>query len=133
MIAKTSSKSRPLSPHLQVYRPQISSVMSILHRITGIGLTIGLPILVLWLVCLAGGPDSYTKFLELSHTYVGQVLMFGWTWAFFYHFCCGIRHLFWDAGFFIKIKGLYLTGWLALGVSTLLTAALWLKAYGYLP
>lgn len=107
--------------------------MSILHRITGVSLALGLPVFIGWLIVLAGGPDSYVQFANLFQGTIGQIMLFGWSWAFFYHFCCGIRHLLWDAGYFITIKGLYTSGWIALIVSTLLTIVVWLKAYGYLP
>lgn len=128
-----SNKTRPLSPHLQVYKPQISSAMSIFHRITGVGLSLGLPVFVTWLVVLAAGPNLYIKFADLFQTAFGQILLFGWTWAFFYHFCCGIRHLLWDAGYFLDIKGMRISGWTALTVSSLLTAVIWMKTYGYIP
>ena len=128
-----AKKSRPLSPHLQIYRPQISATMSIFHRMTGIALAAALPVFVAWLVVLADSKPSYVRFMELFHNPVGQVLLMGWTWAFFYHLCCGIRHLIWDAGLFLSIKGLYATGYIAFGTSLLLTALVYLKAFGYLP
>ena len=132
MTSQTVLKQRPLSPHLQIYRPQISSGMSIFHRITGIGLTLGLPVLVFLLFVLAAGQDMYEHFIQFCHNPIVQVLLFGWTWAFFYHFCCGIRHLIWDAGYFISKTGLNIGGLIALAVSTVLTIGTWLHVYGYL-
>jgi len=123
--APTAKSARPLSPHLQIYRPQLTSVMSILHRLTGIALALGLPVFVVWLMGLAAGPQTYGMLIDLFKTPVGQILLCGWSWAFFYHFCTGIRHLLWDSGFFLGIKGVYATGWIAFGVSTLVTAAVW--------
>jgi succinate dehydrogenase / fumarate reductase cytochrome b subunit len=130
---KPARPSRPLSPHLQVYKPQLTSGLSIFHRITGIGLAFGLPVLVGWLIVLAGPPDLYEQFISLFQTLIGQILLAAWTFAFFYHFCCGIRHLLWDAGYFLDIKSVYVTGYIVLAVSILATAAIWLKAYGVLP
>lgn len=101
-------------------------MLSIVHRATGVGLAFGLPILVAWLVTIAANDDVYNLFAGWMESPVGQVLLFGWSWAFFYHFCTGIRHLFWDAGFFLDIKNVYRTGWLALAASTLFTAYIWL-------
>ncbi len=129
----TNKTTRPLSPHLQVYKWQLTSVMSILHRATGVGLAFGLPVFVAWLVALAEGRDSYTTFIGWFHNPVGQILLFGWTWAFFYHFWCGIRHLLWDSGLFLTIKGVYTTGWIAVGISTFATAMTWAKILGWMP
>ncbi|MGE3622585.1 MAG: succinate dehydrogenase, cytochrome b556 subunit [Bdellovibrionales bacterium] len=114
---------RPLSPHLGIYRPQLTSVMSILHRATGVGLALGLPVMVAWLMALAAGPSVYDAFVGVFQHPVGQILLFGWSWAFFYHFCTGIRHLLWDAGFMLNLPGVNASGWVALAVSTLVTAA----------
>lgn len=124
---------RPLSPHLQIYKPQLTSGMSIFHRITGVGLAFGLPIFAMWLLTVAGGAEYYKNLMTLFHTWVGQVLLFGWTFCFFYHFCCGIRHLLWDAGYLLGIKAVYSSGRIALGLSVLLTIGIWLKAYGMTP
>lgn len=129
----TSKPARPLSPHLQIYRPQITSALSIFHRMTGVGLAIGLPVFVIWLLILAFRPALYPQIECCIHSPIGQVVLFGWTWAFLYHFCTGLRHLIWDAGLMLDIKGVYRSGRIALGVSTLLTICLWLKIYGIMP
>jgi succinate dehydrogenase / fumarate reductase cytochrome b subunit len=131
--SKPQLAERPLSPHLQIYKPQLTTGMSIMHRMTGIGLTLGLLILVAWLVGLATGPDNYAACMSVIKCPLCQIVLFGLTWAFFYHFCCGVRHLLWDAGFFLNIDGVYSTGRIALGVSTLLTVILWLKILGVTP
>ena len=133
MSTPSSKTARPLSPHLQIYKPQLTSGMSIFHRITGIALAAGLPVFVAWLVVVAGGPKPYQSFMECFHTTIGQIFLFGWTFSFFYHFCCGIRHLCWDAGYFLSIKSVYTTGRIALGVSILLTVYVWLHFYGLVP
>ena len=125
-MPSTAKPLRPLSPHLQVYRPQLTSVMSIVHRATGVGLALGLPVLVAWLAVVASNEQVYDIVAGWFGSPVGLVLLFGWSWAFFYHFCTGIRHLLWDAGFFLDIKNVYRTGWLAFIVSTAVTAYVWL-------
>lgn len=122
-----TKKPRPMSPHLQVYRPQITSGLSIFHRITGIGLAAGLPVFVLWLMALAKNEKAYDQFLTCAHSTVGTACLMGWSWAFAYHMCMGIRHLFWDMGLFLEIKDVYKTGYIALAISTIITIALWCK------
>jgi succinate dehydrogenase / fumarate reductase cytochrome b subunit len=89
---------RPLSPHIQIYRPQITSVLSILHRITGVALTIGTLFLTWWLVAAAYGEDAFANAQGFLGSIVGQVMLWGFTFAVFYHFANGIRHLAWDFG-----------------------------------
>lgn len=114
-------KERPISPHLQVYRPQMTSMLSILHRSTGVFLSLGTPVLVYWLVQLAAGPSAYAEVQEcLSHWFV-TLLLIGWTFALFYHLCNGIRHLFWDMGKGFEIEDLYKSGYVVLACATLLT------------
>ena len=122
---------RPLSPHLQIYKPQLTSVLSITHRVTGVGLSLGLLILVAWLIGLATGPEYYDLCMRVITSPLCQFVLCGLTWAFIYHLCCGIRHMLWDAGFFLTLQGVYSTGRITLAVSTLLTLALWLKILGY--
>ncbi len=123
-------KSRPLSPHLSIYKPQISSVLSILHRMTGCALAFGLLIFVAWLVFLAGGEKPYTMFTDLCHTLVAQIFLVGFTFSFFYHFWNGIRHLIWDAGYALSIKGMNITGWFVVFISIFATVMTWLKIWG---
>ncbi|MEE2745478.1 MAG: succinate dehydrogenase, cytochrome b556 subunit [Pseudomonadota bacterium] len=124
--------SKPLSPHLQVYRPQITSILSITHRITGVILAIGSLALVWWLNAAAYGPDSfYNAQAVLSH-WVGRVFLFGWTVCLFFHLCNGIRHLFWDAGKGFEIEQVSRTGWLVIIATIGLTGLSWLAGYGLL-
>ena len=125
MSFPTAKKARPLSPHLHIYKPQLTSAMSIFHRITGVGLSVGLILFVVWLAALASGPQSYNEFNSYAHSLIGQIFLFGLTWAFCYHFCTGIRHLMWDAGKGLDIQSVYKTGYMALAASTLLTVAIW--------
>ncbi|MBK1673800.1 succinate dehydrogenase, cytochrome b556 subunit [Ectothiorhodospira shaposhnikovii] len=116
---------RPLSPHLQVYRPQMTSVLSILHRITGVILSIASLILVYWLAALAAGPEAFARVESLLHGWIGIAILIPVTLALFYHLCTGIRHLVWDAGIALTIKGVYVTGWIALATTLLLTLIFW--------
>lgn len=121
--------SRPIAPHLRIYRWQITMTMSILHRLTGIWLALGTLALVYWLVALAAGPDAYGAAQALFGSGLGQFLMWTWTFCLFYHLCNGIRHLCWDAGWGFEIRTLYISGygvWAAAGV---LTAAAIVLAY----
>ena len=120
-----SQPSRPLSPHLQVYRWQVSNTLSILHRMTGVALSIGALALVSWLLALAAGQGSFLQLSGLFRNLVGQLLLLGWSFAFFYHLCNGIRHLAWDVdrGFdkhFARKSGLFVVG-----ASALLTLVFW--------
>ena len=126
----TTAKARPLSPHLQVYKPQLTSFMSILHRLTGVGLSFGIVLFVAWLAALANGSESYAGFLTYAHSLIGQVLLFGITAAFFYHLCNGIRHLVWDAGAGLDIKTAYKTGYAVLAIAVFLTACVWAFVLG---
>lgn len=120
---------RPLSPHLQVYRPQWTSVLSISHRATGVALAFGTLLLVYWLVAAASGPEAFALAQELIGSIVGQLLLFGWTFALFYHFCNGIRHLFWDAGYGFELRNAYWSGLAVLAGSAVLTLLFWALGY----
>lgn len=122
--------SRPLSPHLQVYRPQLTSVLSIAHRGTGIFLTLGTLLLVYWLLSIASGPEAYANARAFFGSWFGQLVLFAWTFALFYHLCNGIRHLFWDIGFGFELPTVYASGKAVLIVSAVLTLLAWLLAYG---
>lgn len=119
------AQDRPLSPHLQIYKPQITSAMSIFHRITGVALAVGTLILTYWLFSLASGEDAYIAFQECAQSLIGKIALIGWSWALFYHLCTGVRHLFWDMGKGITNESVALTGWIALASSFILTAAAW--------
>ena len=116
---------RPLSPHLQIYRPQLTSVLSITHRATGVALSVGTVILLYWLQAVARGPEAYAAAQELLGFWMVKVALAGWTWAFFYHLCNGIRHLFWDAGKGFELSTVYASGYTVLGASTVLTLLTW--------
>jgi succinate dehydrogenase / fumarate reductase cytochrome b subunit len=123
---------RPLSPHLQVYKPQITSVLSILHRLTGIGLAVGAVVLVYWLNAAAYGPDAFEYAQGLLATWFGRLLLLGWTWALFYHLCNGIRHMYWDAGRGLELQQVHKTGWFVVVASLGFTLISWVAGYGLL-
>lgn len=122
------ASNRPLSPHLQVYRPQLTSVLSITHRATGVALALGLLLLAYWLLALAGGPESYAVARELLGSWLGKIILFGFSFALFYHLCNGVRHLFWDAGLGLELKSAYASGWAVVAVSAALTVLSWIVA-----
>ncbi|HXH04404.1 MAG TPA: succinate dehydrogenase, cytochrome b556 subunit [Candidatus Competibacteraceae bacterium] len=125
-----STDKRPLSPFMigPYYKPQLTSVLSITHRITGILLSLGSPLLVYWLVGVAGGEESYHDAQRVLGSMLGQLFLFAWTWALFYHLCNGIRHLFWDAGYGFDIPTVYKTGKAVIAASIALTLLTWLLA-----
>jgi succinate dehydrogenase / fumarate reductase cytochrome b subunit len=115
---------RPLSPHLQIYRLQITSVLSILHRITGVALTLGTLLLTWWLVSAAYGPDAFANAQAFVGSWFGQLLLWGFTFALFYHLGNGIRHLAWDFGWGFELTQLRASGIVMLAfafAATLLT------------
>ena len=112
---------RPLSPHLQVYKPQLTSVLSILHRATGTGLAVGTLIVAWWLLAALAGNDAFAMAQQFKHSLVGRLMFFAWIFAFFFHFLNGVRHLFWDAGHGLDIKSAYRSGWLVVAGAIVLT------------
>ena len=119
-------KPRPLSPHLQVYRPQLTSVMSIMHRASGAVLATGSLLVALWLVALAAGAAVFNPVAAAMQHPLGQLVVFGYSLALVYHGLNGIRHLMWDLRVGLEIKQVYQSGYLVLGLTLLVTAALWL-------
>lgn len=123
----TSAK-RPLSPHLQIYRWQITSVLSILHRLTGVFLTLGAAGLVFWLFAAASGGQAFDCVQALLGSWSGKLLILGWTFALFYHLANGVRHLAWDAGLGFDLVSTEATGWLVVIAAFGLTALAWVCA-----
>ena len=122
------ARERPISPHLQVYKPQITSVLSIFHRITGVALTFGLILLVAWIFTLSLGEDYFEYFVMFIKSWFGLLILFGFTFALNYHLCNGIRHLFWDAGYGYEIETVHKSGLAVLVVSFVLTTLIWYLA-----
>jgi succinate dehydrogenase / fumarate reductase cytochrome b subunit len=120
---------RPVSPDLQIYRPQLTSVLSITHRLTGVALSIGSPLLVGWLIAAAAGPSAFSVLHGFLASWVGLLLLSGWTFSLFFHLCNGIRHLFWDAGHGFELQTIYASGWAVLVISIGLTLLAWILSF----
>ena len=120
---------RPLSPDLQIYRPQLTSVLSITHRLTGVALSIGSSLLVCWLLAAAAGPSAYAALQGFLASGLGLLLLLGWTFSLFFHLCNGIRHLCWDAGWGFELKTTYRSGWTVVVASIVLTLIAWIAGY----
>lgn len=120
-----STSARPLSPHLQVYRWQIQMVTSILHRITGVALAVGTLLLAALLISLAAGPQAYAAVRGFCGSWIGMLLLLGWTWSLAFHFVNGIRHLLQDAVLGYTIPQFVRNSWLSVIGSLLLTAVIW--------
>lgn len=126
MTGRVSPKmQRPLSPHLQVYRWQLTMAMSILHRMAGAALAVGTLMVVWWLVAAATGEEAYYHAMEFTESPLGLFMLFGWSAALFYHMCNGVRHLIWDTGRLFEIKNAYRAGYVVLLCAALLTGAVW--------
>ena len=123
-IARTSDGRlvrRPLSPHLQAYKPQITSVLSIMNRMTGIALSVGTLLLVWWFVAAASSDSAYAAVSGFMRSPLGLLFLFGWIASLWYHFCNGIRHLAWDAGIGFELPTVHATGWAVVGATGVLT------------
>jgi succinate dehydrogenase / fumarate reductase cytochrome b subunit len=119
---------RPLSPHLTIYRPQITSVLSIFHRMTGVGLTLGAALVVWWLLAAATGPEYFALVDGLMTSWIGHLVLLGLTWALAYHLLNGIRHLIWDIGMGFELETAEKTGYAVVAGSAVLTVLLWIVA-----
>lgn len=129
MLQRTSEGKlvrRPLSPHLQIYRPQITWVPSIMHRIAGVALAVGTLLLVAWLVGAATSDAAFAAVRGFIGSPIGYILMIGWTLALFFHLCNGIRHLAWDAGYGFELPSVHASGWTVVVAACVLTALAWI-------
>ncbi|MCW8916524.1 MAG: succinate dehydrogenase, cytochrome b556 subunit [Magnetovibrio sp.] len=122
---------RPLSPHLQIYRPQITSILSILHRITGVVLSFAALLLAYWLASAAYGPEAFARAQAFMESGFGRFVLFGFTFSLFYHLCNGIRHIGWDMRFGFELPTLRFTGVIVVLTASALTIITWLMAYGH--
>ena len=118
----------PISPFMfpKYYRFQITSALSILHRLSGIALAVGSVLLALWLVAIAEGGKFFSAMHDFLASPFGRLLLFGWSLAFFYHLASGVRHLLWDTGRGFQLPTVYRSGYLVLALTVLMTAATWL-------
>lgn len=120
---------RPLSPHLQIYRWPLTMATSILHRASGVGLGIGTLLLAWWLVAAAAGPDYFALVQGLLGSWLGRLIMLGFSWALFYHLCNGIRHLAWDLGHGFEKVSARNASVIVMVASAVLTLLAWVLAY----
>lgn len=121
--------SRPLSPHLQIYRPMLTMALSIIHRITGAGLYFGSLLLIWWVFAIAMGPETYAGFQAVAGSIPGRVILFGFSWAVIHHTLGGIRHLVWDTGRGFRLATVEFSARLIVAASLSLTIAVWALAY----
>lgn len=120
---------RPLSPHLQIYKPIVTMVMSILHRVTGAALYFGTILMAFWLVSAAAGPESYEFAMNIFGSFLGQLILFGFTWALVHHMLGGLRHFIWDLGYGFELSA---ANWMARATivgSVSLTVILWIIGF----
>ena len=124
---------RPLSPHLQIYRWPVTMMTSITHRATGVALAAGTVLLAWWLIAVATGPDAYDTFRMVARSPIGLVVIFGFIWSLAFHLLNGIRHLAWDAGFGFKKSTAAATSVLVIVLSVVLAIGVFLVGYGAVP
>ena len=120
---------RPLSPHLQIYRPMLTMMMSIAHRLSGAALAIGFLLLAWWLVAIAVGPEPYATVSHFFGSIAGRMLLFLFSWALIHHMLGGIRHLIWDTGHGLDRTSIEIFAWATIIGSTTLTVLLWVVGY----
>ena len=127
LVARRGSpvSNRPLSPHLQIYAPMLTMMMSILHRLTGVALYFGTALLVWWLLAAASGPGAYEVFTNIASSVPGLVVLFGFTWALVHHLLGGLRHFIWDMGAGFELPDIELLARATLGGSLVLTVIIW--------
>jgi len=122
-----SNEGRPLSPHLTIYRWPITMTLSILHRITGVGLSVGLIAWVVWLEAVAYEFIPYDAVATAMESLPGRLMLLGWCFSFFFHLCNGVRHLVWDTGRMFEKRQADVSAWIVLLASVVLTSVYWLS------
>lgn len=128
MVEATSerpARARPLSPHLQIYRPQINMMMSIMHRLTGVALYFGAALFAWWLIAAATSPGYFDFVNHLFATWPGMTLLVAYTWALIHHLLGGMRHLVWDTGSALDIASVNLLSWATIVLSVLINLGFW--------
>ena len=120
---------RPLSPHLQIYRPMLTMMMSIAHRLSGVANAVGFILLTWWLVAIASGPEPYAQVSRFFAGIPGRMLLFLFSWALIHHMLGGIRHLIWDTGSGLDKTSIEVFAWLTIIGSTVLTVLVWVAGY----
>ncbi|MCC6717170.1 MAG: succinate dehydrogenase, cytochrome b556 subunit [Acetobacteraceae bacterium] len=132
MVGRTSDGKlvrRPLSPHLQIYKPQIVTVTSVVHRATGMALAAGTVLMVWWLAAAAASDAAYATATWFIGSWIGMLMLVGWTAALWYHFCNGIRHLAWDFGYGFELPTAHASGWAVVAGTVVLTVLTWILVF----
>lgn len=124
-MTNPAARGRPSSPNIQIYRPQLTSVLSIVNRLTGVILSVCAVFLVVWLSAAAAGPHAYAAVQALIASWIGRIMLFACTLSFFLHLCGSIRHLVWDMGYGFELRTIYASGWVMVAVSVVLTVTTW--------
>jgi len=129
MAGTHGESGRPLSPHLQIYRPMLTMMMSIVHRMTGAALYLGTALLAWWLIAAASGPEAFETVQRFMGSILGRLILLGYTWALIHHMLGGMRHLVWDTGRGFDLKTVETMARLTLGGSVALTLVVWVIGY----
>ena len=127
-----NDSNNPLSPHLQIYRWHISSLLSIIHRISGVINLLALTLIFFWLIVLSFGESNYELFLLIINSFFGKFILIGFIWSMSFHILSGIRHLAWDLGYGFEIKTANISGIIVIICSLVLTIIFWLFARGFI-
>ena len=127
-----NDSNNPLSPHLQIYRWHISSLLSITHRISGVINLLAIILIFFWLLFLSFGESNYESFLLIINSFLGKFILIGFTWSMSFHLLSGIRHLVWDLGYGFEIKTANISGTVVIISSLALTIIFWLFARGFI-
>ena len=127
-----NDSNNPLSPHLQIYRWHISSLLSITHRISGVINLFALILIFFWLIVLSSGESNYELFLLIINSFFGKFILIGFTWSMSFHILSGIRHVAWDLGYGFEIKTANISGIIVIICSLVLTIIFWLFARGFI-
>jgi len=127
-----NDSNNPLSPHIQIYRWHISSLLSITHRISGVINLLALILIFFWLIALSLGESNYESFLLIINSFFGKFILIGFTWSMSFHLLSGIRHLVWDLGYGYEIKTANISGIIVIISSLALTIIFWLFARGFI-
>ncbi len=122
---------RPLSPHLQIYKVELPMLLSGLHRITGIALSVGSLLLVAWLESAVYSAEAFATMNRFLGSFIGQLMLFGWTFSLVYHSVSGVRHLLWDTGRLLEVKQIYSSSKFVLAITIVLTLLAWILGGGF--
>ena len=122
---------RPLSPHLQIYKLELPMLLSGLHRITGIALSVGSILLVAWISSAVYSAEAFASMNRFLGGFIGQFVLFGWTFSLIYHSVSGVRHLIWDSGRLLEVRQIYSSSKIVLTIAIVLTLLAWILGGGY--